>query len=407
MKINFDLSNLHEHVNDVYYPLFENQDRYLLLYGSAGSGKSHFAAEKILVRIMVGIKQGIHHRFLVVRKTGPAVRKSVFTLFRHYLALWGLTGIVKVNRQEMTFTFPNGSDIICTGLDDPDKLKSIEGVTGEWLEEPTELSLKDFRQLDLRLRGRSGKYKQIILSFNPISSLSWLHDEFFKREKRSTTVLHTTYKDNRFLDAEYIEMLEGLEDEDEQYYNVYALGLWGVLKNVIYSKWSELEPAAWSKPFEVTVYGLDFGFNNQTALIEINWYDGQPYERELIYETNLTNQDLIDRLKQLKIKGRIYADHAEPARIEEISRAGFDIVKADKSVSGGIDTVKRFHTYIHEDSTNLIAEKQGYKYKEDRNGNVLDEPVKFKDHAVDAERYGIHSRIIELNKPRSSIAFIP
>ena len=142
MSPNFDLTNLKAHVNDLYWPLFENQDRYLILWGSAGSGKSYFAAQKIIVRMLVAQKHNWRHRFLCLRKTAPAARKSIFDLLYKYVRDWGLSNIVHINRTEMTFTFPNKSDVLCCGLDDPEKLKSIEGVTGVWLEEPTEICLK-------------------------------------------------------------------------------------------------------------------------------------------------------------------------------------------------------------------------------------------------------------------------
>ena len=87
----------------------------------------------------------------------------------------------------------------------------------------------------------------------------------------------------------------------------------------------------------------------------------------------------------------IYADSAEPARIEEIRRAGFNIYPSDKSIKDGIDFIKRQKLHILKDSVNLIKEIGGYKYKEDKDGNVMDEPVKFRDHLVDAMRYAIYT----------------
>jgi phage terminase large subunit len=395
----FDFTNLKSHVNDVYWSLFENKERYLILYGGAGSGKSYFAAQKILIRMMVAQKHNYRHRFLCTRKTQPAVRDSVFKLLSKYIYDWGMNDLVKVNKSEMTFTWPNGSDILCKGLDEPEKIKSIEGVTGEWLEEATELTPWDFRQLDLRLRGNTHSYKQVILTFNPIDKLNWVYQEFFSQQKPNTTAVRTTYKDNRFIDAEYCKVLENLVNEDEHYYQIYALGEWGVLQNIIYKNWDTVTeyPAA---PDE-TIYGLDFGFNNPTALVEIAWRDNEPYIRERIYRNKMTNLDLIDELKIINPlkEGVIYADCEDPARIEEIGRAGFNVqpsIKGKGSIKNGIDCCKRYKLHLHSDSTNMINEIQGYKWKEDKDGNVLEEPVKFKDHGMDAMRYAMYTH--ELSK---------
>jgi len=392
--LNIDFSKMRQVINPAYFPLLFDKSRYLLLYGGAGSGKSYFAAQKVLLRILADAKRGRKHKFLVLRKTQPAARKSVYALLKYWLAAWGMLHplVVRENKVEMTFTFWNGSVIICGGLDDREKLKSVEGVTGMWLEEPTELSRDDFLQANLRLRGRRNVYKQIIMSFNPISKMNWLYEEFFAKERRNAKILRTTYKDNLFIDEEYIQELLYLAEQDSTYYQVYAEGEWGVLQNIIYSTF-DVSSESWPETFDEKIYGLDFGFNVQSALVEINWYDGHPFERELLYERKLTNQDLIGQLEALGVdKGSpIYADSAEPDRIQEIENAGYLVYPAQKRVKDGIDYVKRMRPTIHPESVNLLKEVESYKWKEDRHGNVLDEPVKFRDHLMDARRYAYYT----------------
>jgi len=389
MKITIDLSRLPDVTNKVYYPLFENKDRYLVLYGSAGAGKSFFAAEKILYRILTDASKGIKHRFLALRKTQPAVRKSVFALLNRYIDMWGLRSLVDINLSNMVFRFINGSEIICGGLDDPEKLKSIEGVTSAWMEEATEFTENDFTQVDLRIRGKTPSYKQVILTFNPVSRLSWTYKRFFEKKEENATILQTTYKDNRFIDRQYIEILENLKNQDEYTYQVYALGEFGVLRNTIYSNWDIVDEYP-SEPDEV-IYGEDFGFNNPSVLVELRIKDQEVWIIERIYQTGLTNARLIERMDELKIdkSAPIYADSSEPARIKEIRDAGYNIRESDKSVRDGIDFVKRKKLHIYKDSSNVIKEFQGYKWREDKDGNVLDEPVKFNDHGCDATRYAL------------------
>lgn len=212
-------------------PLLDDQSRYLILYGGAGSGKSVTAAQKIVLRCLE--EKG--HKFLVVRKVANTMRNSVFSLLRGTIADWGLSKLFRVNKSDMDITCVNGNQIIFAGLDDVEKLKSIHGVTGMWLEEASEMLQEDFQQLDLRLRGQTRNYKQIMISFNPISITHWLKAVFFDLKKSNSTVIHTTYKDNTFIDDEYKSTLEALKDQDPYYYSVYALGEWGVTGKTVFN----------------------------------------------------------------------------------------------------------------------------------------------------------------------------
>jgi len=394
-EINIDLRRLKEVINEKYYQYLKCKERYLIFYGSAGSGKSHFIAQKLLIRILVGMKTGKRHKFLALRKTQPAVKKSVFALLNMYIRLWNIGGLVTINKTDMTFKFVGGSEIICTGLDDPEKLKSIEGITGAWLEEATEFTLQDYIQVNLRIRGRSDTYKQIILSFNPISKSNWVYRHFF--EGNIGVHVHSTYKDNRFLDEEYIRVLEELKEQDKTFYTIYALGEWGELKGLIYGNWQEINEYPDSFDLDEEIVGLDFGFNNPSAAIRVGIKENNLYIDEVVYESKLTNPDLINRIKQYddwnEIENLDYkADSAEPDRIEEFMRDGFSVYPARKgknSVKDGIDVVKRYKIFVTRRSTNVIKEFRNYKWKEDKDGNPLDEPVKFLDHSMDAIRYAI------------------
>jgi phage terminase large subunit len=215
---------------------------------------------------------------------------------------------------------------------------------------------------------------------------------FFDNPKNNTVILKTTYQHNRFLDEEYKQVINNLQHEDKMYYNIYGLGEWGVLGNLIYSNWEVISDVPIS--YDEIIWGLDFGFNNPSALLKIGIKDGNLYLLEEMYKTGLTNQDLIKELrKRIATFESIYADSAEPARIEEIRRAGFRIYPAQKDVTDGLDFVKRQRIFIHKACSNTIKEIQGYKYKEDKDGNVLDEPVKFADHLMDAMRYAIYTHL--------------
>ena len=223
--------NLRKTSNDVFLPLFECESRFLVLKGGGGSGKSIFAGRKILERAVT--ERG--HRFLVCRKVGRTLRESCFVQLRMQLSEHYGEIPFKVNMSDMKISFlHNGSEILFSGLDDVEKLKSIYNITGIWIEEASELLEGDLNQLDIRLRGETEHYKQIILSFNPISITHWLKTRFFDRCPENATIHESTYKDNRFLDDEAKKVLEDFRNTDEYYYDVYCLGHWGVTGKTVF-----------------------------------------------------------------------------------------------------------------------------------------------------------------------------
>jgi hypothetical protein len=133
---------------------------------------------------------------------------------------------------------------------------------------------------------------------------------------------------------------------------------------------------------EIT-YGQDFGFNVESALVQTEFYEGTLYVKELLYETKLTTADLIERYKLLHVNKTkpIYCDSAEPKTIEELCRAGYNALPAIKAVTEGIRKLKSIPLIISEESTNLLKEIRNYKWRLNKDGLVLDEPVKFRDHA--------------------------
>ena len=218
--------------NKTFLPLYACTTRYLVLMGGAGSGKSIFAGQKLIERAV----QEAGHRILVCRKVGNTLSKSCFEQLRSQISQMYPNLELKINRSTMTITLPNGSVFLFTGLDDVETLKSISNITLIWIEEASELLESDFNQLDIRLRGETKYYKQIIITFNPISITHWLKRRFFDVKSADITAHKSTYKDNQFLDAEAIKTLEAFKDIDPYYYEVYCLGNWGVLGKSVFDK---------------------------------------------------------------------------------------------------------------------------------------------------------------------------
>jgi len=370
--------------------------RFIVSYGGAGSGKSRAVAQRFVLNLI----EGTNERMLVTRKTLPSLRITAYRLVLDLLKEVGFPLNQDTwNKSEMLIRWKT-NEILFKGLDDPEKIKSYE-ATQIWVEEATEITREDFLQLNLRLRLPSPAGNHLYLTFNPVDQYHWLITDMVHGKKEGAAVLHSTHQNNPFLDDEYRRELESLKEIDDNYYRVYTLGEPGVLKNIIYTHYQVDTLAAWPEKFQDVCYGLDFGYNNPSALVKVGIRDQELYLEEILYEEKLTNTQLIEKMKDLGIDHEtpIYADSAEPDRIEEIIRAGFNTMPAQKNVRAGIDRVKRYRLHIHPESVNLLGEIRGYKYREDKAGRVLEDPVKWRDHLMDAMRYAIHTHLGDLQEP--------
>ncbi|MHA1395783.1 MAG: PBSX family phage terminase large subunit, partial [Promethearchaeota archaeon] len=289
-----DVSNFEKVLNPIYIPYLYNQKRYLILYGGSGAGKSHFACQKILYRTIT--EEG--HRFLIIRKVARTLRRSVFQLFLDYINKWGLTNEFKINKSEMAITFEgNGNMILFAGIDDSEKMKSIERITGVWIEEATELTIEDFEELDRRVRAIYHTYVQFILTYNPILMSNWTHKRFFenltKSDKIDITKLRTTYKDNIYIleDKAYIKLLESYKGNTRI---VYTLGQYGKLENAIYMNWEMIDDDKFPD-YDEPIYGLDFGFINPQCLVKliVDTERKEIYLHEEIYKRHQTIPELV------------------------------------------------------------------------------------------------------------------
>jgi len=362
----------------------------LVNVGGARSGKSYATAQFLIMKALneKGLNIGI------TRKTMPALKMTNYRLITDLLGKYGLYKPSCHNRSEHYYIL-NGSRLQFFSLDDPEKIKSSE-FNYIWMEEATEFAYNDYLVLLTRLSAPAAKGgNRIYLTLNPTDANCWIAKNLLGR--KDVEVIHSSYKDNPFLSNEYVNTLLSLKDYDTNAYNVFALGQWGSSDKIIYKNWqyAQEEP---QNPQDV-IWGLDFGFNNPSALVRICIKDNIFTAAEYLYQTGLTTQDLTEKLVQIispqERTQTIYADAAEPDRIAQIARAGFNIKPADKAVSNGIMAVKAAKLFITKTSVNLIKEIQNYCWKTDLNGNVLEDPVKFNDHALDALRYALYTRGIE------------
>lgn len=399
----FDFSN-RDLYNAAYIPLFKNDTEFIHLFGSAGSGKSRFAAQKEIVKSFRPERRG--RKTLVIRKVAKTLKDSVYSELRGVIYEWKLDDCFEMLKSPLQITNNlTGVTFLFIGLDDVEKVKSISGVDRIWIEEATELdTLQELQQLRLRLRGFDKV--QITLSYNPINVYHWLNQEIHEKRPANHFIFKSTYRDNEKMLAvspDYATYIESLKDTDPNYYKVYGLGEWGQnAEGLIYPDYSVSDEMP-----DVQFYGLDFGFNDPTALIAgaVRDEHGETrkrlYWQEMLYETGLTSASLVGRMEAIGIDKRkvIICDNARPEMIADLRKAGFNAKPCTKykgSVVEGINAVKGYKLYITAGSKNIFREIQNYSWLE-KDGRYMDDtPKDGVDHAMDAGRYGLES----VNVPR-------
>ncbi len=388
-------------MNEVYLPQLKNMARVQILYGGSSSGKSKFKAQQAVIDTMDDARTG-GRNWLVCRQVGRTIRGSVAQEINRIITEWGLQQFFSVNKTDGTITCVNGYQIIFSGLDDVEKLKSITpakgAITDVWVEEATETAQDSIKQLLKRQRGGNPKTpKRLHMTFNPILQQHWIYQTYFnglgwaetqtKYKTPELSILKTTYQDNKFLTA---DDRKGLEQEtDSYYYEVYTLGNWGVLGDVIFTNWKVEDLSQMHDQFTNRRNGLDFGFSSDPAAVGVSHYDKMRktiYFYKELYETGLTNDVLAERVKEMIGDERIICDSAEPKSIQELNNHGVSAVGAKKgkdSVNFGIDWLKQQTIMVDKTCINLINELQQYHWKKDAGGNSLKIPVDKNNHLID------------------------
>ena len=380
--------------NAVYLPLINDYShRYEVLYGSAGSGKSVFVAQKIIYRACQS-----PCKILVIRKYGTTIKDSVFDLVLSMLKKWQIYKYCKISYSVYQITLPNGSVILFKGLDDSEKIKSINGLNSIiWVEEATELTEEEFTQLDLRLR--DGDNLQLIATFNPISKANWVYKKWFAPEaikNDNTFILRTTYKDNRFLPDEYIKSLEEKQLTNPTYYKIYALGEFCSLDKLVYTNW-RLGTVEDKSNFKLAI-GLDWGYSNDLTALTIGYIDQENmifYIDDSWCSTSKTNKEIAEVIKYKGLsKSLIIADSAEPKSIEELKREGIyrirPSVKGPDSIIHGIQLLQQYKLVVNPNCTEVITELENYSWKKDKKTNeYINEPIDDWNHHLDAIRYSL------------------
>lgn len=380
--------------SNIVFRHLENTDKRIVIeQGGTRSGKTY----NILMWLIFGFALNNKKKVVTIcRKTYPALRTSAMRDFIQILQDYELYDERNHNKSSAEYIL-NGNLIEFISLDQPQKVRGRKRDL-LFINEANELHWEDWQQLVFRTTGR------IILDYNPSDEFHWIYERVKTRVDAEFHI--TTYKNNPFLPQSIKDEIELLKDTDENYWRVYGLGEVGTGKTLIFN-YTPIEKVPDNA--ELLSYGMDFGYTNDpTTLIAVYREGNNLYFNELIYRTSMTNRDIGNELRSLELDRRaeIYADSAEPKSIAEIRQMGWNLRPAEKgrdSINIGIDMLKRYNLFITKKSTNVIKEFRNYKWKEDKNGNVLNVPVDLYNHTTDAIRYACYSKLSKPNFGRYAI----
>jgi phage terminase large subunit len=358
--------------------LLHSGKRYIVNEGGARSGKTYG-----VLQLLIGYaEKNANTRITVVSHSLPHLKKGALRDFLEIMHKWGLYDESEHNKTDNVYNLPNGSYSEFFGLEEPGKARG-PGRDILFINEANLISKAVFDQLDMRTTGK------VLLDLNPADFDCWVYQLADSKEAEK---IHSTYLDNPYLPDIQRQVIERYRDADPLMWKIYGLGERGASEEQIYTHQRIID----EMPNKGNVwYGLDFGYNVPSALVKVEHYEGAIYVEEILYQSKLTTNDLAERIKGLGISpyAEIYCDAAEPKTIEELYRAGFNVMAADKDVTEGIRKVKSMPLYVTMNSQNLRKELGSYKWKVDKDGKILDEPEKANDHAADALRYAVFTKL--------------
>ena len=371
--------------------LLDYSHRWEFWCGSAGSGKSYTISQKLIIRCC-----NERIRVLVCRRYATTIRQTVFALFKEILEKWQLIEYVQINESDFRIRFPNQSEIIFSGLDEETKLLSLSNISCIFVEEAFEVPKDIIEQLNLRMRGNNPN-QQIILAWNPISQSHWLYDFSVVNPPESSIFIHSTYKDNPFLNEEYVKSLEELYVRNPAKARIYCDGQWGndpegmVFKNWKVEDFDYLELSASGLEHRV---GSDFGFVDPSTIVASLWDKDNKiiYVYDEFYKKGCQLDDMYKAMIDMGLrKSKIYMDSAEPRSIDYFRRQGINAVpciKGRDSVEARIAFLQNHLIIISPKCKNVINEFENFCFlKDKKTGSYSDKMDHTYSHTIDGLGY--------------------
>ena len=362
-----------------YYHVKECKSKIQVHQGGTRSGKTY----SILTALIELCHKNSGLVITICRKTFPALRATAMRDFFEILNKEEIYNPDLHNKSDATYQLW-GNMVEFISIDQPQKVRGRKRDV-LFINEANEINLEDWRQLLLRTTGR------VLIDYNPSDEFHWIYEEVIPRE--DAEFFRTTYKDNPFLPESVVMEIERFKTADENFWKVYGLGERGTAQSTIFTHWKEINQIP--NEYKLLNIGLDFGYTNDPTAIVRVFTDGHGFAiDELCYATRLTNSDISKVLRDNEVNRSdvVICDSAEPKSIDEIHAHGFNTHGARKgrdSVKNGIQFLHSRPLLVTARSVNLIRELRNYKWKEDKNGKQLNEPVDNFNHAIDAMRYAI------------------
>lgn len=411
-----------------YKPLFTANARYIHLHGGRSRGGSHSGTNYYLHLVT----QPEYFRGYLLREVLNDVRGSLWQDFKDRVEECPDVdeNDFHFNENSMTATYlPTGNTISSKGFKKSSskstaKLKSIAGATHVMIEEADEVDELDFNQLDVSLRTVKSEKIQVIMIFNPPNKDHWIIrrwynlipfseseveedpnlKEYYRYEPKNDDTLcsiYSTYLDNLAnVNETTVTTLENFKNTNPDYYYTMVKGYVSEgMRGVIFRNWQPITNDYYNSLEYDEFYGLDFGYSEDPVAVPgLKYHNGKLYVRQVVYEKELTNKKICIRLKSNNIskKAKITADSAEPKSIKEIKDEGYNIrgaMKGPDSVNFSIKKIKEMEVYYVETCSDLVYEKNNYRWSLDANKLPTDKPEDKNNHLMDGIRYGIEDII--------------
>lgn len=368
----------------------DDMTRHLMVMGSAGSGKTIFASTKVILYAL----EHPNARIGVFRQTLPSLRETSWREIRELLEKYYID--FDENKSNGIITLSNGSTISFTPTDDDKKLRSLN-LDFVYIEQCEEISEEAFIELDLRIRNEvSKKYGgQMLIVVQPSNKSHWLYRLFYQEKANDPDYkkVHFSYLDNPFLPEEQKKVYEGLRETNYERYLTHTLGEWiSSSKQIFTNNWDVGVDRTY---FNYYVGGVDFGWNNPACFLLCGVYDDEFYILGEVYRAEMKTQEFLSRIHELLDSyelrlsdlDAVYCDSADPEKIQQFCDYGINAYPSVKDVRAKIDTTRETKIHIDQSCVNLIREIPMYEWKKNKDGELLEEPVKKNDHAVDALCY--------------------
>jgi len=388
-------------LNKRFTPLFGSDNRYYVVTGGRGSGKSYSVTMFLLM-----LTYEVNHVILFTRFTLVSAHISIIPEFIEKIELIDRFADFHITKDEI-INLKTGSKILFKGIKTSSgqqtaNLKSLSGVTTWVLDEAEELTDEDvFDKIDLSIRSQQ-KQNRVILILNPATKEHFIYKRFFEQngvnagdsiEKNGVTYIHTTYLDNiDNLSESFINQIESVKQHRPEKYKHQILGGWlDKAEGVIFTNWTMGE----FKEVSTLVFGQDYGFSNDpTTLIKtsIDNDNKRIYIKEMYYLQQLSTTQIKELNRVHAGSHLIIGDSSEPRLISEIGVEPAE--KGQGSVTFGISILQDYDLIIDPSSTNLISELNNYVWLEKKSKTPIDKY----NHGIDALRYAVTYQVTNAHR---------